>query len=526
MSDLIPPSRPTALLVLLALVAFGLQLGGEFIWDDTVLVVDNRLTGDWRNLPRFFTVSLWETTGVVDPERTFYRPLMLVELWLDRALIDPPAAWLHRLHNLLWHLAGCLLFFRLLQRLRPGAWLAFPAAALYALHPLQTEVVAFTAARNDAMAGALMCAALLVLQPVRAGSLRLVAGASLFAAALLSKEVALACPAVLLGLDWLRHGRPTGWARHGVLAAVVGAWVGLRLALQLQVSPAVPQDAFTWLSHSAAVLLAPWTTSPTAYLAALSPRPVPLVGVVLALAAVTWRGGRQAWIGLFWFAATLALCVPAVAHTDQMPYRYLSVPLAGLALALHAAWPEGVRPRVGVLLATGLAALTLAEAPQWQDSTALWLRGHALGPCPRSACGVFKTIEDTPEAEPWLAEALAPPPAQYCCYSATRWYLDRGDPAGALAAGQTALARGCNESPELLAPLAIAEAIAGRWAEAEGHASTALPDPTGLAPVVLSAAALRRGDRTVLEHWDAQAPGGSQRPLQEQVDWLLGASGE
>ena len=131
---------------------------------------------------------------------------------------------------------------------------------------------------------------------------------------------------------------------------------------------------------------------------------------------------------------------------------------------------------------------------------------------------------DQPDASQWLELALAAPAAQHCCYSATRYFLDRGDPVGAVASGHAALAQGCSRSPELLAPLSLAEAATGAWEQAERHASGALPDPTGLAPVVLPAAALRRGDTTVLAHWSAQDPGGQAMPLRDQVDWLLGLS--
>jgi len=507
-------------------VAFSVQLSGEFLWDDPMLVVDNQLTGDWRNLPRFFTVSLWETTLLVDPNRSFYRPLMLVELALDRTLIDPPAAWLHRLHNGVWHLGATLALHQLLQRLRPGAWLAFPAAALYALHPLQNEVVAFTAARNDAMAAALMCGALLTLLPQQVSRRRLVGGVLLFAGALLSKEVAVATPVILVGLDRLVHGRIDGWHRHGTLVAVIAAWTLLRLGLQLDVALVLPDYLTTWALHSGEMLLAPWRTSPTAYLDAVQPGVLPAAGVTVGVLALALRGGPQARLGLVWAVLTLLPCLPAVAGNDQMPYRYLSLPLAGLAMAVHAVWPERLSPWIGVGLAAGLAGLTLTQAPQWRDSASLWQRGHELGPSSRSACGVFKVVEDQPEAADWLARALGPPPAQHCCFSATRFFLDRGDPAGAVASGRTALARGCDPSAELLAPLAVAEAATGDWVQAEQHAGSALPDPTGLAPVVLSAAAKRRGDRTVLEHWAAQSPGGQIAALEAQVDWLLGLGGE
>jgi len=512
--------------VTIALV-YGPQLFGEFIWDDQILVVENLLTDDWHNLPRFFTVSLWESTPVVDPVRSFYRPLMLLELWLDRALVEPPVPWLHRLHNLAWHGAGVALLWALLVRLRPGRWLALPAAALYALHPLQSEVVSFTSARNDAMASALMLGALLVLWPERASLRKLVLGGALFGLALLSKEVAVVTPVVLLGLDLCHRGRLGGRSRYVALAAVLAGWAALRLALELETLLSWPREPMLLLRHYAEVLVVPGATSPTAYTTAIEPGWTGLVLAGTGLALLVGLGGRQAWLGVTWALLAFLPCLPAVAVTDQLPYRYLTLPLAGLAVALHGAWPQRAHRLVGGLVVALLAAGTWLNAAQWADSPSLWRRGWDRSPGPRAACGLFKSLEDDPaQAHPWLDAALGPPPAQYCCFSATRFYLDQGNPQLAMTWGREALARGCDESGELLGPLAIAEAALGEWQAAEAHARDAVPDPTGLAPVVLSAAALRRGDRTVLDTWSGKpAPEGS-RPLEDQVDWLLGLARE
>ena len=167
----------------------------------------------------------------------------------------------------------------------------------------------------------------------------------------------------------------------------------------------------------------------------------------------------------------------------------------------------------------------IAIGAPWLSSTALWAHGWTVSPSPRTACGLFKEIEHQPGADGWLERATTAPPAQYCCFSATSHYLDRGDLPGAYASGRRALEQGCEPTAELLAPLAIAEFVAGEWDLAEAHALAAQPDPTGLSPLVLSAAALRRGDDSVLRQWSARGPEGSAAPLAEQVRWLLDQAG-
>ena len=65
---------------------------------------------------------------------------------------------------------------------------------------------------------------------------------------------------------------------------------------------------------------------------------------------------------------------------------------------------------------------------------------------------------------------------------------------------------------------AISLAVLGQWDDAEAWAKQVGRDPTGLVPVVLSAAALRRGDESVLETWEAQDGGDAAMPIREQVE--------
>ncbi len=209
-----------ALLAVTVAAYAALALAG-FVWDDIPLVVQNsHLDGP---IGRFFVTDLWAGTG---QESGYYRPLMLLSLALDRALWGGSAAGYH-LHSLAWHLLAVVALWCLLRELVEPvpAWVG---AALFALHPLQSEAVAWIASRNDPMSVALMLGGVLTLLPRDAGGRRLGLGGVLILSALLCKESAILGVFLLLGLDWLTWGRPVGRNRYIALSAAVGAWWALR----------------------------------------------------------------------------------------------------------------------------------------------------------------------------------------------------------------------------------------------------------------------------------------------------------
>ena len=79
-----------------AAAAYSALAWAGFVWDDRPLVLDNTLTGELTNLPRFFAVDLWRTAGSAPHDSGYYRPLMLTSLALDRSLWGLSAAgrWL------------------------------------------------------------------------------------------------------------------------------------------------------------------------------------------------------------------------------------------------------------------------------------------------------------------------------------------------------------------------------------------------------------------------------------------------
>ena len=152
-----PADRPTgwlpwawgAALIFLACVAYSHTIECGFIWDDDYYVEANNTLRSVDGLRR-----IWFEPGAV-PQ---YYPLVHSTFWVEYHLWDLRAAGYH-LVNVLLHAAAAVLLWRLLTRLAvPGAWLA---AAIFAVHPVEVESVAWITERKNVLSAVLALASII-----------------------------------------------------------------------------------------------------------------------------------------------------------------------------------------------------------------------------------------------------------------------------------------------------------------------------------------------------------------------------
>jgi len=390
---------PGALLVLCVLLAY-LPVGrAGFIWDDDYYITKNPLLtapdGLWR---------IWFTLDA--PSQYF--PLVYTVFRIEHALWGVAPAGYHWV-NLLLHVANALLVWRLLKRLRvPGAWLG---AALFALHPIQVETVAWATELKNILSlffmllSALAWIEFVVERPKPAWGYY---GLALifYGLALCGKTTACTLPAALLLILWLQH-KPIGLSRwlQVVPFVLMGLGMGLVTVWWERYHQGTEGGIFTlgvrerFLIAGHAVwfylgkLLWPvnltfsyprWTLHPTDPLAYAW-----LAAGILPVAAICYARrwlGRSVEVAALFYVATL---VPMLGFIMLYTFRYsfvadhyqyaacigpLALAAAGISLGLSRCdrTIPFLKPVLCGALVLVLGVLTWQRAEVFRDPKALW----------------------------------------------------------------------------------------------------------------------------------------------------------
>jgi tetratricopeptide (TPR) repeat protein len=393
-----------ALVVVLAVVGVYMQsLGGTFVWDDRLLVLDAPLVEKTASLGEYLQHPFWMGGGAQPRDPTYYRPLVTLSLALDHRLHGSNPAGYH-LTNIALHATSALLLLALLRRGGVRAPVATLVATSWALLPRLAEAAAWISGRTDLFATVFGLAALLVWAP---GLARRLIAAALLGLALLAKESALAfLPAVALS-EWVRAA-PAGPRVR--LLAVLGrtlpliAIVALYLALRFTMVGHASEGAPLGVRLRALTVLHAVGTYTQMLVDAWRPRAVigrvgvveplsiaigalTLLGLVLALVKLRRRLTPGAALGfaLAGFALLPVLQLFPLPIRTLAADRFLYLPTAGLALGC-APWLERAlglsRPRwaAAVAVALSLAATTSHRVGVWSDELEFWITTYLETP--------------------------------------------------------------------------------------------------------------------------------------------------
>jgi Flp pilus assembly protein TadD len=516
------------LLVALPLLTYVPSLSNGTIWDDDAYVTENRNLRSVEGLARIWT----------DPRATpQYYPLVHTSYWLEHRLWGVEPAGYH-LVNVLLHATSVLVLWGLLRRLGlPGATLA---AALFAVHPVQVETVAWITERKNTLSGLFyLCSAAAWLrfrppEDERAGG---GAGAWLasflcFAGALLSKSVTATLPAALLVVTWWKRGR-IGW-RRDVLPLLPFFALGIALGLhtawleRTHVGAAGPAWDLSFVERTLIAGRALWFYAaklvwphplifvyPRWSIDAGDPRQhlFPLAAVLLVgvLWALRGRIGRGPLAAALFFGGSL---LPASGYFDVYPMRFsfvadhfqylpslgpLALLAAGLARACRA--PPAPCRALGAALVLVLAALAWRQQGDYADARTLWTRTAEKNPecwIAQDSLGLFARADgDLPRALGHFRRATELDPLESRSFdSLGSTLLLAGEPGAAI----EAFGRAIELRPDLTAArvnLAAALAELGHVDEAAAQLEEVLrlePD-NALALANLGRLELHRGNR-------------------------------
>ena len=522
---------PLPMLLLLTVLAYTGVWSAGFVWDDVPLIVQNKALEDGLTLS-VFTGDLWADSGAGEVASGYYRPLVLLSFALDRVFFGLSPAGYH-LHSLLWHCAAVWGLWRLLLPMvgQRGAMLG---AALFALHPVQSEVVVWISARNDLMAAAFGFAALnCVWRDEVPSRRRAVLAFLLTVAAAMSKETAFVLP-LMAGLALANQTHRL--ARVGPLLVGVAVVIALRMVVGVGGSVAPETDGWILLFESApqlagllgASVLSPWPISSARDLSWIDGTPVWRVvlgwGFIVMLVLAWYRAThrRLIGIGLGWSLLLVGVTWVAIADKGGFVDRFLYWPMAGLSVVLGAVAGQHVR---WLLPSIAIPAVLLVQLrlPDWTDDLRLWgasIRDVA-SPTNELSLGHAMTLEGRHiRAHVAFTGALAGQQMDLeACSGVVGSAMRAGMSQQALRMGLWSEAKGCPPSGPRHGWMSTAAAMEGRWSLVEDWCSREPADQYGRDLIACAALAKRRADDEMYAAFDSRWEG--QGSFAERVDALL-----
>lgn len=412
---------------------YGAVLRGDFVFDSRVIVLDDpRLRAvTAEHLHQIFGRSYWWPYA----ETTLYRPLTTLSYLINYSVFGNGAAPAgYHVVNLLLHAANASLLFAVVKKISHHVWVAAVAAAVWAVHPIQTEAVTNIVGRADLLAGVGVLAGFYAHLEAsgrrdRARWVWLAIACVSTLVGLFSKESAVAVVGVVVLHDLLwRDNRSladliTGWLVFVVPAAL------LLIVRSFVVTATIAQSfpfvdnpilgASFWTGRLTALSVIGrylWLLIWPAHLSAdYSFAQIPLVtgsarewltwttvAAFVAIWGALWRVSRASF---FWIGAAAVIFVPAsnllfptgtimAERLMYLPSAFLVVPLiVGFQFLADTSGLRYAAPLTLLIVIAILSVRTVARNRDWRDERTLWT-------------ATVRTAPDSFKSHSGLAEAL------------------------------------------------------------------------------------------------------------------------
>jgi tetratricopeptide (TPR) repeat protein len=418
-------NRSTTSIIYLFLAAISLAVFGQTVRFDFVNFDDDLYVYDAPAIKAGLTIR-GIATAFVSPHARNWHPLTTISQMVDCQLYALNAGG-HHATNVLLHMLAVLLLFRVLQQMTGALWKSALVSALFAVHPLHVESVAWVSERKDVLSAVFF---LLMLgayaRYARSPSiLRYLLVVITFAAGLMSKPILVSAPVVLLLMDYWplnRIGHPQSTVKgqriknsqnRGQWSVVSGLIIEkiplltlsaisciITFSLQKRATGAIPPLPLFWRAENAVVshVIYVWQTLWPTRLAVFYPHPnntlpvwevIVATGLLLAVtvAVIVFRRKRPyLFTGWFWYLIMLVPVIGLVQVGEQgHADRYTYLPHIGLFLL--AVWgiadvtakrPSTLQIAVAsaVVAIVALACAAFIQTSYWRNSETLWT--HAL----------------------------------------------------------------------------------------------------------------------------------------------------
>jgi protein O-mannosyl-transferase len=392
-------------LIALTWAVFGQTFHHQFInYDDPLYVYDNahvRAGLSWHGVA-------WAFTHVHSQN---WHPLTTISHMIDCQLFGLNAG-AHHLVNVFWHSLAALLLFILLQQITGRVWANAVVAALFALHPLRVESVAWIAERKDVLSGVFFMLTLLAyVHWTRKRTLGCYLTMSiLFACGLMSKPMLVTAPLVLLLLDYwpLRRFERSTIAKLLIektllLALSAGSVVATLWAQNFALGSTeflplkwrITNSLFSYFEYIRQMFwpvdLIPFYVHPENRLETW--RLILSVAVLICVtgaAIARRRKNPYLIVGSLWY---LIMLIPVIGivqvglqgHADRytyLPQIGLYIALVWLILDLTKSWrgQKVILSSAAILTTTMLSILSWKQTVYWRDTETLWRHTLAVTP--------------------------------------------------------------------------------------------------------------------------------------------------
>jgi tetratricopeptide (TPR) repeat protein len=385
-------------------VAYSPAMHGELIWDDSAHVTKPELV-TWRGLYR-----IWSEPGATQQ----YYPLLHSAFWIEYQFWGT-TTYPYHIVNICEHIASVWILFLILSKLQIRG--AILAAALFGIHPVMVESVAWISEQKNTLSTVFYLGAALVYLRFDEARLRAsyIGASVLFLLALLTKSVTATLPVALLVIFWWRRGSLSWrrdivpllpWFAVGIVAGLCTAWVertyigaeGSDFQLTL-VQRGLLAGRIIWFylaklfwpAHL--IFIYPrWKVDASIWWQWLFPLAALLVTIVLWILRNRWRAPLAGWL---FFAGTL---FPVLGFFNVFPFvfsyvadhfQYLAslgiiVPFSAGAVLAMRYWaqlssrnrdsqlPQWICYGLSTLLVGALAALTWQQSHSYSDIVTLY----------------------------------------------------------------------------------------------------------------------------------------------------------
>jgi protein O-mannosyl-transferase len=388
----------SAVSILAVFAVFGPVLQCDFVTlDDYFYIVDNSniQSGVLQGLRWAFSTTYGE----------FWHPLTWLSLMLDYQLYGLDASGYH-LTNLILHILSTVLLFWLFRRITGDIWKsAFAAAALFALHPLRVESVAWVAERKDVLSVffSILTLCLYAYYVEKQVVTRYLSVLFIFILALMSKPVVVILPVIMIILDYWPLNRfaaekdnPVIWQlKEKTPFFILSAFFSL-ITIYAQYNPSVKHTSFPVVT-----LIANAPVSCIIYLKKIFwPHELAVfypfsdqvyfwkflggslfIIAVSAVVIIKRKHMPYVFAGWFWYITALLPVMGIQAGKNIFADRHTYLPSIGISIAIAWAVPflikhQGIRRFIlfptAILVLVLLSCMTWKQCGYWRDSVELF----------------------------------------------------------------------------------------------------------------------------------------------------------